>query len=345
MARIRVGVVFGGMSEEHPISIKSAQQVADSLDLAKYEPVYIGITTDGRWRRCEAPGPDWETGSVRAVLAADRSVGGLLVGDDGEPETVPLDVIIPVLHGRFGEDGAIQGLFELSGIPYVGCDVQSSAMAMDKALTYLAVRSIGIATPEFRVVQPGETVDAAQLTYPVFVKPARSGSSYGVTRVDGPEQLDAAIEDAAQYDPKVLIEGAVVGAEVGSSVLETADGLIVGEHDQIALSHGFFRIHQEAKPEQGSENATFLVPAEIPAEVSARLTEAAKRIFQVLGCRGIARVDCFVTAEGEVILNEVNTFPGMTSYSRYPRMMAAAGLALPEVLDRLIDFARTGRRR
>jgi D-alanine--(R)-lactate ligase len=256
-----------------------------------------------------------------------------------------LDVVLPVLHGKFGEDGAIQGLLELSGIPYVGCDVPSSALSIDKALTYLVARSAGIATPTFWTVTAKEDLATDQLTYPVFVKPARSGSSFGVSKVDRAEDLPAAMELAGQYDAKVLIEEAVVGSEIGCAILGNDGDLIAGEVDRVALSSGFFRIHQESKPETGSENSTFIVPADIPAEAGLRVREAAKTVYRALGCRGLARVDMFLTENGEVVLNEVNTLPGLTSYSRYPRMMAAAGLSLAEVIDRAVALALTGNRR
>jgi len=335
-----VAVIFGGASEEHPVSVKSAQEVARTLDRERYEPVYLGITQSGEWRLCERPGPDWEAGDCRpAILSPDRGVHGLLVQEGDGCRTIRVDVALPVLHGRLGEDGSIQGLLELAGIPYVGCDVQSSALCMDKSLAYLVVQGAGIATPRFWTVPAQGEVDAQGLGYPVFVKPARSGSSFGVSRVDAPEQLPAAIDAARQYDAKVLIEEAVAGSEVGCAVLETGGELIVGEVDQIRLSHGFFRIHQEEQPELRSENSSIVVPAAIPAEARARAQQTARAIYRALGCRGLARVDMFLLEDGRFVLNEVNTFPGMTSYSRYPRMMAAAGLPLDEVIDRLLQFA------
>lgn len=346
MARLRIAVIFGGASEEHPVSVKSAQEVARNLDLGKYEPFFVGITRSGDWKLCEGPDADWENGNCRpAMLSPDRAVHGLLVQADGRYDTVHLDVALPVLHGRLGEDGAIQGLLELSGIPYVGCDVQSSALCMDKSLAYLVVRSAGIATPRFWTVTADGHVDLDRLTYPVFVKPARSGSSFGVGRVDRKEDLPSAVEAARQYDSKVLIEEAVLGTEVGCAVLENDTDLIVGEVDRIRLSHGFFRIHQENAPEVRSENSTVVVPADITAEARLLVQQTAKSIYRALGCRGLSRVDMFLKEDGQVVLNEVNTFPGMTSYSRYPRMMAAAGLPLAEVIDRLVSFALDGRRR
>src|SRR5215218_6399478 len=342
MDRLKVGIIFGGCSEEHPISVKSAQEVARYLDIAKYEPFYVGITTSGAWKLCDGPDADWENGTARpAVLSPDRSMPGLLILDQGRYETISLDLVLPVLHGKLGEDGAIQGLLELSGIPYAGCDIQSSALCMDKSLTYMVARAAGIATPNFWTVTADETIDPDQLAYPVFVKPARSGSSFGVSKVAREDELPGAVEAARQYDAKVLVEEAVVGIEVGCAVLGNDPELIVGEVDQISLSHGFFRIHQESEPEGGSDNATVTVPADIPTVSRALVRETAKAVYRALGCRGLARVDMFLTDDGNVVLNEVNTLPGMTSYSRYPRMMAAAGLPRAEVIDRIVSLALT----
>ncbi len=347
MSRLTVAVIFGGISEEHPVSVKSAQEVADSLDPSRYETFYVGITRNGEWRLCDRPAEDWESLDLPpAILSPDRGEPGLIVrGADGGLRRIAVDVVIPVLHGRFGEDGAIQGLLDLSGIPYVGCDLPSSALAMDKSLAYLVVRSAGIPTPRFWTVTADGHADPHRLGFPVFVKPARSGSSFGVNRVDRREDLPAAVEDARRYDSKVLIEEAVEGTEVGCAVLESDTGLVVGEVDQIRLSHGFFRIHQEDEPEVRSENSTVVVPADLSPEERSRVQQTARAIYRALGCRGLARVDMFLKPDGEVVLNEVNTFPGMTSYSRYPRMMAAAGVPLAEVLDRLIAFALNGARR
>lgn len=340
MSKLKIGVLFGGTGEEHPVSIKSAIEVAKNLNLEKYEPYYIGITQNGDWRLCNEPESDWETAeNYPALISPDRSVHGLLVEKNGAYETIRLDVVLPVLHGKLGEDGAIQGLLELANIPYVGCDIQSSALCMDKSLAYTIVKNAGIATPNFWTVLPGEQIDSDSFTYPVFVKPARSGSSFGVTKVSKKEELMGAIENARQYDSKVLIEEAVVGSEVGCAVLGTIPELITGEPDQISLSHGFFRIHQEKTPEKGSENSTIVVPANISADSRSLVQQTAKDIYRSLGCRGLARVDMFLKDNGTVMLNEVNTFPGMTSYSRYPRMMAAAGLSLSNVIDRTVSLA------
>jgi len=344
--KVKVGIVFGGSSEEHPVSVKSAREVAKSLDPEKYDSYWIGITSSGGWRLCAGPEPGWENGDSRpAVLSPDRDAPGLLVLDGGRHRTVGLDVVFPVLHGKLGEDGAIQGLLELAGIPYVGCDVQSSALCMDKSLTYLVARDAGVATPRFWTVSANEKVDPDLLPYPVFVKPARSGSSFGVSKVTGPDELEVAIQTARAYDAKVLVEEAVAGSEVGCAILSERFGLVAGEVDRVALSHGFFKIHQEKEPERGSENSTFIVPADISAEARELVQDTAKTLYRALGCRGLARVDLFLKDDGSVVLNEVNTLPGLTSYSRYPRMMRAAGLPLSDVVDRLITRTLAGSRR
>jgi D-alanine--(R)-lactate ligase len=340
MNKLKVAILFGGHAEEHPVSVKSAQQVAKHLDLEKYEPLWIGITKDGAWMLCDGPDADWDNGNCHpAVLSPDRNVHGLLVLEDGQYKTIRVDVVLPVLHGRLGEGGAMQGLMELSGIPYVGCDVQSSALCMDKSLAYTVVKNAGIATPNFWVIAADDDVDPDQFTYPIFVKPARSGSSFGVNKVSRKEGLSDAVKAARQYDSKVLIEEAIVGSEVGCAVLGNGQGLTVGEVDQIRLSHGFFKIHQEDDPESGSENSSIIVPADISAEIRLKVQQTAKAIYSALGCGGLARVDTFLLEDETVMLNEVNTLPGLTSYSRYPRMMEAAGIPFVEMIDRIISLA------
>jgi D-alanine--(R)-lactate ligase len=339
-SKLTVAIVFGGCSEEHDVSVKSAMEIAAHLDQQQYDPMYVGITKAGAWRLCDRPRPGWADGACRAaVISPDRASHGLLVVDDGGCRPVHVDVVFPVLHGRYGEDGAVQGLLELSGIPYVGCGVASSAICMDKSLAYVTARSAGIATPGFSILDGLDEHVAGDLTYPVFVKPARSGSSFGVTKVERPDELAAAVAAARQFDRKVLVEQAIHGTEVGCAVLGRGSDLLVAEVDQIGLRHGFFRIHQEAAPEQGSENAEITVPADVPASTRDTIRDTARAIYTALGCDGLARVDMFLTPDGRIVLNEVNTLPGFTSYSRYPRMMAAAGVGLTEVIDRCISLA------
>ena len=340
MPKLKIAILFGGCSEEHDVSVKSAIEIASSIDTRRYEPIYVGITRTGVWKLCDGPSPDWESGHCRpAVISPDRGTHGLLVGDGGACRAVHVDAVFPVLHGRSGEDGAVQGLLELSGIPYVGCGIQSSAICMDKSLAYVVAQRAGVDTPEFVVLNGVDAAAPRDLGYPVFVKPARSGSSFGVTRVERPDDLVAAIGTARKYDSKVLIEQAIVGTEVGCAVLGNGAELIVGEVDQIELRHGIFRIHQEARPELGSENAVITVPAKAPADTRDRIQDTARLIYAALGCEGLARVDMFLRDDGRIVLNEVNTLPGFTAYSRYPRMMAAAGIRLSDVIDRCLALA------
>ena len=340
MSRARVAVVFGGRSEEHDVSVKSAIEIARHIDTQCYEPIYVGITRSGVWKICERPTVDWERSRCRpAVISPDAGTHGLVVFEDAGCRAVHLDAVFPVLHGRFGEDGAAQGLLELSGIPYVGCDIQSSSLCMDKSLAYIVCRAAGIDTPGFSVLDGAYPAGPTGLTFPVFVKPARSGSSFGVTKVDHEDDLGAAIAAARHYDGKVLVEQAISGNEVGCAVMGDGSDLIVSEVDQITLRHGIFRIHQEARPEQGSENAVVTVPADLPERTREQIKEVATAVYRALGCRGLARVDLFLQADGRILLNEVNTLPGFTAYSRYPRMMAAAGMSLSEVIDRCVSLA------
>lgn len=346
MKKTRIGLIYGGASEEHPISLKSAGEVARHLDPDMYDPYWIYITTAGNWYLTDAPN---STATSRqrcpVTLSPDRNAPGLLVAGETGVEVLPLDVVFPVLHGKYGEDGAIQGLLELAGIPYVGCDIQSSTICMDKSLTYTVAQQAGIQVPSFTVATRADSVDPEAFSYPLFVKPARSGSSFGVTRVERAADLPTAMASAFEFDTKVLIEGAVSGTEIGCAVQGSGTDIMTGELDQVVLSRGFFRIHQEDSPETGSENSSFRVPAPIADKERQRVYDAAKTVYHALGCRGLARVDLFLTEDGSVILNEVNTMPGLTSYSRYPRMMAAAGITPRDLINRLITDAMKGAQR
>lgn len=344
MSKLNIVILFGGASEEHEVSVKSAREITEHINAEKFQPIYIGITKEGAWRLCDRPKIGWEQESCQpAILSPDKAIHGLIVLKEKEYQLIPVDVAFSALHGKTGEDGAIQGLFELSGIPYVGCGIESSVICMDKALTYTVARNAGFLTPNFSVIDEETNIAEKNFSYPVFVKPARSGSSFGVTKVEKQAELPAAIEAARKYDTKILIEEAVIGAEVGCAVLGNRDKLVVGEVDQITLSHGIFRIHQEETPENGSENSFFTVPADIPAEKRKEIQHTAKEIFRSLGCEGLARIDLFLREDGQLVINEINTLPGFTSYSRYPRMMAAAGNSLSQLIESCIELALENR--
>jgi D-alanine-D-alanine ligase len=351
--KTRVAVVFGGRSPEHGISCVSAGSVIGALDPDEYEVLPIGISRDGRWvldsgepDRLALDGrrlPEVTTGTA-VVLPADPTGNGLLVLDpvDGPRSLADVDVVFPVLHGAYGEDGTIQGLLEMAGVPYVGANVFASAAAMDKEFTKKLCAAEGIPVGPYAVLRNGMTLseaDKRRLGLPVFVKPSRAGSSFGITRVDDWAKLDDAVATARRIDPKVLVEAAVVGREIECGVLEGEAGgapeaSLLAEV-RVVADHDFYDF--EAK--YLDDSCEYDIPADLPAEVTARIQDHARRAFTALDCAGLARADFFVTPELDVYLNEVNTMPGFTPTSMFPRMWAATGLEYPKLVGRLIRTA------
>jgi D-alanine-D-alanine ligase len=352
VGRIRVAVVYGGRSSEHGISVVSAGSVIAALDPDRYEVVPIGITPAGGWvltegepaamRIIDRQVPEVDKGTAVA-LPGDPTAAGLVVLDPGAgPQVLAgVDVVFPVLHGRFGEDGTIQGLLELAGVPYVGPGVFASAAAMDKEFTKKLLRAEGLDVGEFVVLRRGDDVAAAGLRHlglPVFVKPARAGSSVGISKVDAWADLPDAVEFAFAHDSKVLVEAAVSGREIECGVLEDAAGRPEASLPaEIRLVRGHDWYDFEAK--YLDDACEFDIPPDLPAEAIARVQHAACRAFTALDCAGLARVDFFLTGGGEVIVNEVNTMPGFTPISMFPRMWAASGVDYPALVDRLIAAA------
>lgn len=352
MQKIKTAILFGGCSAEHEVSLVSASSVIRNLPVEKYETIPVGITKDGRWYLYTGPMDKIATGewekdeqAAPAFLSPDRSVGGLVVtGRDGV-HTVPLDCVFPVLHGRNGEDGTVQGLLELSGLPFVGCGTLASAICMDKAITHSLLENAGIVAAKYlwfyRDSYTGEGIRkikakvAARLGYPVFVKPANSGSSVGVTKVKCEEKLDGAIAAAAAESNKILVEEAVRGQEVECAVLgnrEPEAAPVVGE---IVASAAFYDYNDKYKSGKSKLN----IPAHLDAAVVEKIRSIAVRAFRTLGCRGFARVDFFVRNGSEILLNELNTIPGFTPISMYPKLWKASGLPYPELLDRLVSLS------
>lgn len=336
---LKVLVLFGGCSEEHDIAVKSAIEVYHYIDKTKYDVTYVGITKSGEWHKVTNPEQPLSDSHVTAILSPDKSMKGILLLENNSYTFQPIDVIFPVMHGKMGEDGQLQGIMEMSGIPYVGCGIEASVIGMDKALTHMVAKKAGVRVPWFVTKERGEHINPDTLPYPIFVKPARSGSSFGISKVTCKAEYQAAVEEALKYDSKVLIEEAIVGAEVGCAVMGNDNALITGAVDMIQVNNGFFRIHQEKNPEQGSENSSIKVPAPLDKDLSERIKAEAKKVYQAMGCKGLARVDLFLTNDGEIILNEVNTLPGLTCYSRYPGMMRAAGIDFTEMINRLVALA------
>ena len=352
MGRIRVAVVYGGRSSEHGISVVSAGSVIAALDPERYEVVPIGITPAGGWvltegepatmRIIDRQVPEVDKGTAVA-LPGDPTASGLVVLDPGAGTQVlaGVDVVFPVLHGRFGEDGTIQGLLELAGVPYVGPGVFASAAAMDKEFTKKLLRAEGLDVGEFAVLRHGDDVSAADLQHlglPVFVKPARAGSSVGITKVSAWADLPAALEFAFAHDSKVLVEAAVSGREIECGVLEDAAGRPEASLPaEIRLVRGHDWYDFEAK--YLDDACEFDIPPNLPADVIAQVQDRACRAFTALDCAGLARVDFFLGGDGGVIVNEVNTMPGFTPISMFPRMWAASGVDYPALVDRLIAAA------
>jgi D-alanine-D-alanine ligase len=360
--KVRVAVVFGGRSSEHAISCVSAGGVIGALDPERYEVIPIGITPDGRWVLESgepgrlALGPAGELPAVTgdrevALRASDGRSADLVVHGASEVPTSlgEVDVVFPVMHGPWGQDGTLQGLLELAGVRYVGAGVLSSAVGTDKMFMKLLFSAQALPVLPWVPVRPGEwdrdpaavTEAVEALHYPVFVKPARAGSSFGITRVDSADDLGDAIRFAEQFDPKVLVEAAAVEArEVEIGVLQGLDGA-APETSEIAEirvdpAHQFYDFDAKYRPE---ENTALDVPADLEEAVAAKVRAMAVQAFAALDVEGLARVDFFVFPDGRVVLNEVETMPGFTSTSMFPRMWAASGMSYPELVDRLVRLA------
>ncbi len=325
--RVRVAVVAGGRSSEHEISVASARSVIEALDPDRYEVETIEIGRDGRWALNSG------------MKELDRPVAETLPVPTGSPpETLGrVDVVLPILHGPFGEDGTVQGLLELAGVPYVGAGVTASALCMDKDLFKSVCRDKGIPVTRSVTVRNGDRPENP-FGYPVFVKPARLGSSVGITKVEGEEQLEDAVALARRHDDKVLVEEFVDGVEVECGVLGNREPIasIPGE----IVAHGFGGVDwydYSAKYDEGGMD--LIIPPRIPQAAIGRVQEISVDAFIASDCEGMARVDCFVTGDGEVLVNELNTIPGFTATSVYAKLFEASGIPYPELLDRLIELA------
>ncbi len=355
MAKTRVAVVFGGRSTEHAISCVSAGGILGAIDRDRYDVVAVGITPEGRW----VLAPDDPTllalagrelpavkDGMAVALPGDPTSGGLIALEDGPGVLGRVDVVFPVLHGPYGEDGTIQGLLELAGVPYVGSGVLASAAAMDKAVAKTLLVAAGLTVAPATVVRAAEWADdpgrlsgaVRDLGLPVFVKPARGGSSIGISKVTSWDQLPRAVDTALRNDPKVLVEAMVAGREVECGVLAGPDGrpqasvpaeiVVVGDHD-------FYDF--DAKYLDGATDLR--CPADLPEAVRQAVQDSACRAFLALDCAGLARVDFFVAENGALVVNEVNTMPGFTPVSMFPRMWAASGVDYPALVERLLHSA------
>lgn len=346
MKQDTIAVLFGGCSSEYSVSLESAAGVLRNLDRTRFAPVMIGITRAGDWYHFTG-----DVGKIEAdtwcnpddcspaMFSPNRSAKQLLVLHDTEVSAIKVDAAFPVLHGKNGEDGTVQGLLELAGIPIVGCGALASALCMDKHRAHLLAETAGVRVPRAfvlsRTFAPEHAcLRAEQIGYPLFVKPVRAGSSFGVTRVAAPEELLPAIGKAFTYDDTVIVEEAIAGFEVGCAVMGTSQ-LTAGAVDEIELAGGFFDFTEKYHLITSSIH----VPARISQEKADEIRSIAKRVYRVLGCNVLVRVDLFLTPRGEVVFNEVNTIPGFTAHSRFPSMMREAGVPFTEVITRAIEMA------
>lgn len=360
--KIRVGVIFGGRSGEHEVSLASARSVMEAIDRDKYEIVPVGITKDGQWIASGNPLAALEAGDTRgswpAALLGDPSCSSLLrLEETGRnvraTRLVEIDVVFPVLHGPYGEDGTVQGLLELAGIPYVGAGVTGSALAMDKVIFKHVMRSRGLPQVDYVAVKrseweinPHSVLDRVEegLSYPVFTKPANLGSSVGVSKCGARSELAAGLAEAARYDRRLLIEAAVPAArEIEVSVLGN-DQPIASIPGEIVPSREYYSY--EAKYiDTGDAASKLLIPAPIPEKMAVRVRELAIAAYLAIDCAGMARADFLLSGEtGELYVNELNTIPGFTAISMYPKLWAASGIPYRELIDRLIELAIERRR-
>ena len=337
-------VLFGGCSTEYEVSLQSAHGVLQALDRSRFTPLTVGITREGRWLRYGGPLSGLETGDwasrpdcVPCALSLDRGDRRLL-WLDGSGRSEGFDAAFPILHGKNGEDGTVQGLLELMDVPVVGCGALSSALCMDKDRAHKLAALAGVRVPRSRLFRRGAVLPqmaraAEELGYPLFVKPVRAGSSFGISKVNAPDQLPAAVWTAFAHDREILLEEAVPGFEVGCAIMGS-DELTVGAVDEIELTDGFFDYTEK----YSLITSRIHCPARISPEKAAEIQEAAKAVYRALDCRVFARVDLFLTPWGEIVFNEVNTIPGFTAHSRYPGMMAAAGWDFGDLVSRLIEL-------
>jgi D-alanine-D-alanine ligase len=359
----RVAIVFGGRSSEHAISCITAGSVLRAIDRERYDVVPIGVTVDGRWvlerdepeRLAISDGqlPEVDEKGTAVVLANDPDNHALVAFDPVDvPRTLgDVDVVLPLLHGPYGEDGTLQGLLEMAGVRYVGAGVLASAVGMDKHYAKVIYQAHGFAVAPYTVIQPRDwerdrfacAESVASLGWPVFVKPARGGSSIGITKVNARSGLEAAVEEARRFDPKVIVEAGVADArELECGVLQGLNGAdpeasVIAE---IACDSEVEFYDFDTKYLEGSEeHVTLTMPAELPAEQTTRIRGLAVKAFEAIGAEGLARVDFFLRPDGTVLLNEINTMPGFTPASAFPRMWAASGLDYPALIDRLIQLA------
>ena len=346
MDRKNIAIIFGGCSPEYEVSLNSASSVIEHVNNDLYNTILIGITKEGEWLRYfgdvdKIKNNTWflEKECLPVVFSQSRSTHGFYEFSKGSNNITHVDAAFPVLHGRNGEDGTVQGMLKLAGIPFVGCGTLSSALCMDKDIAHRIAQSAGVRVPMSVIADKTMFLKdiiilAETLRYPVFVKPARAGSSFGITRANSRPELEKAIVNAFEYDNKIVVEENIEGFEVGCAIIGN-DDLIIGEVDEIELQTGFFDYNEKYT----LNTSKIHMPARIDKDTSERIKNTARILYNSLCCSGFARVDMFLTPNKEIVFNEINTIPGFTAHSRYPNMLRGAGLSFASVVDRLIRMA------
>ncbi len=352
MSKKTIAVLFGGQSSEHDVSCVSATTIIENIDTSEYETVLIGITKEGAWKKVESveniKDGSWKNSKVTAIISPEQTEGAVLFIDGDKVTKKKIDVAFPALHGLRGEDGTMQGLFELAGIPYVGCGVLASAVSMDKLYTKQIVSHLGIRQAKCVPVYLADLKDEAatvakieaELKYPVFVKPSNAGSSCGVSKAHDRNELVPALKKAAEFDRKILVEEGIVGRELECAVLGGEEVKASGIGEVLAAAEFY---DYDAK--YNNEESRTVIGPELPAGKAEEIAEAAVKIFKALDGFGLSRVDFFLEKDtNEVIFNEINTLPGFTSISMYPMLWGAKGLTKPELVKQIIELAFTRHR-
>jgi D-alanine-D-alanine ligase len=339
MSKVRVAIICGGKSSEHEISCISANGILNAIDRNTFEPVVIGITKSGKWLLL----PDdtifiAQNGALPTVPESGIEVNITSQGLFSGGKNLAIDVVFPILHGPYGEDGTIQGLFEIIGLRYVGSGVLASAVSMDKSYSKPIFAAAGLKVAPGTVVTSSNFELPSNLKYPLFVKPARSGSSRGTTKVKQDSELKAAVESALAFDTKVIIEQAIVGKEIECAVLQSNGKTIVSPIGQIVISSKYEFYDFQAKYLDDSMQLVF---PELPAGIEEKIQAAALTAFNAVGCEGLARVDFFYSDSGEVVINEINTMPGFTPLSVYPKLIEKGGMNYQQLITTLIQTAQT----
>lgn len=350
MDKIKLAILFGGKSSEYTVSLHSAAAIIKNVPKEQFDVTLIGITEDGKWLHYEGDADkvyddSWHKERLSPVLLSmDSKFKGLikLNEDKNTYEKINIDCIFPVLHGRNGEDGTIQGLCQMTGISYVGCDMTSSAVSMDKEFTHVICEMAGIKTAPYIAAVNSNKLNVKKLydealerlSLPMFIKPANNGSSLGISKIRNYDEFEKGIMEAFEYDNKVVIESMIDGFEIGCAVIGN-DELIIGEVDEIDTKNDFFDYVEK----YSQHNSKIYCPARISDELKQDAKEIAEKVYKALGCKGMSRIDMFVTLDNKIILNEINTIPGLTDLSRYPSMLKKIGMEYKDLIVKLVELA------